>query len=160
MARNEEVSAAFLEFSRSKLLKQYWPRLRGCLESLSDEQIWWRPNKESNSLGNLVLHLNGNVRQWMVASFNKQEDLRDRPSEFAENAQPSGAQLIEILGNTMQEASQVLSKLTTEELLAPYHIQGTDTTGLDAVYQVVEHFGLHYGQAVYITKLLLGDTKA
>ena len=73
---------AFLRFSQNKLLEQYWPRLRKAVEPLSDEQIWWRPNEASNSIGNLILHLNGNVWQWLVASFNRLEDQRDRPAEF------------------------------------------------------------------------------
>ena len=56
----------------------------------------------------------------------------------------------------MKEASAVLSRLTEQDLLAPYEIQGYHVTGLEAVYQVVEHFGLHYGQIVYITKALQG----
>ena len=81
----------FLLFSRDKLVNQYWPRLRKCVESLTDEQIWWRPNPSSNSIGNLVLHLNGNVRQWLVDSFNKKEDQRDRPAEFAAAGEISGS---------------------------------------------------------------------
>jgi hypothetical protein len=65
------LTTLFLEFSRKKLLEQYWPRLRGCVESLTDEQVWWRPNEASNSIGNLILHLDGNVRQWLVSSFNR-----------------------------------------------------------------------------------------
>ena len=68
---NPNTTTLFLEFSRSRLLEQYWPRLRTCVESLTDEQLWWRPNDSSNSIGNLILHLNGNVRQWLVASFNR-----------------------------------------------------------------------------------------
>ena len=86
MTTNAEPNAAalFLEFSHQKLVEQYWPRLRTCVESLTDEQVWWRPNDSSNSIGNLMLHLNGNVRQWLVASFNRLEDRRDRPAEFNE----------------------------------------------------------------------------
>ena len=78
-----ELAALFLEFSRKKLLVQYWPRLKACVEAMTVEQIWWRPNEASNSIGNLILHLNGNVRQWLVASFNRDQDKRDRPAEFA-----------------------------------------------------------------------------
>jgi hypothetical protein len=119
----------FLEFSRHKLLEQYWPRLRACVESLTDEQVWWRPNDASNSIGNLVLHLNGNVRQW----------------------------LLEQIGATMQQASETLSRLTETDLLASFEIQGYNVHGLAAVYQVVEHFGLHYGQILYVTKMLRGE---
>lgn len=146
----------FLEFSRHKLVEQYWPRLRSCVESLTDEQVWWRPNDASNSIGNLLLHLNGNVRQWLVASFNRLEDTRDRPAEFSERQGGSASALLEQLGRTIEAASKVLNRLTEADLLAPYEIQGYKVTGLAAVYQVVEHFGLHYGQMVYATKLLRG----
>ena len=154
-AAEPNLTTFFLEFSRWKLLEQYWPRLRGCVESLTEEQVWWRPNAASNSIGNLMLHLNGNVRQWLVSSFNKNEDRRDRPAEFAAQGGLSAAELLDRLGATLDEAAKVLDRLTVEELLAPYEIQGYHVHGLDAVYRVVEHFGLHYGQIVYITKSLL-----
>jgi hypothetical protein len=159
MAENTEpnTSTLFLEFSRHKLLEQYWPRLRACVESLSDEQVWWRPHESSNSIGNLVLHLNGNVGQWLVASFNRMEDRRDRPVEFNAQGGISGAALLARLGTTMQQASEVLSRLTEADLLASFHIQGYHVSGLDAVYQVVEHFGIHYGQILYITKMLRNE---
>jgi uncharacterized damage-inducible protein DinB len=146
----------FLEFSRRKLLQQYWPRLRKAVEPLSDEQIWWRPNEASNTIGNLILHLNGNVWQWLVASFNRLEDQRDRPAEFKATGDLSAGDLLERLSQTLDEAAKVLARLTHEELLTIWQIQGYTVTGLAAVYQVVEHFGLHYGQIVYITKMQEG----
>jgi hypothetical protein len=148
------TSGLFLEFSRNKLLEQYWPRLRTCVESLTDDQISWRPNNSSNSIANLILHLNGNVRQWLVAAFKRLEDTRDRPAEFSQRAVVSGTSLLAQLGSTMTEASEVLSRLTETDLLARFEIQGYHVSGLDAVYQVVEHFGLHYGQILYITKII------
>jgi hypothetical protein len=144
----------FLDFSRDKLGNQYWPRLRTCVESLTDEQIWWRPNPSSNSIGNLVLHLNGNMRQWLVDSFSHQEDHRNRPAEFAEKGPIPGATLIEKLGATVHAGLAILDRLTEADLLAPMEIQGYHVTGLTAVYQVIEHFGLHYGQIAWITKML------
>ncbi|MGD0546419.1 MAG: DinB family protein [Terracidiphilus sp.] len=155
-AMNVDVSTLFLEFSRKKLLEQFWPRLRGCVESLTEEQLWWRPNAASNSIGNLILHLNGNVRQWLVASFNRQEDTRYRPAEFAAESGIPASALLEKLGATMHEAAEVLARLTEADLLAPYEIQGYHVRGLDAVYMVVEHFGMHYGQILYIAKYLGG----
>jgi hypothetical protein len=146
----------FLEFSRHKLLEQYWPRLRKAVEPLSSEQIWWRPNEASNSIGNLILHLNGNVWQWLVASFNRLEDRRDRPAEFNAAGDLSATDLLDRLSQTLDEAAKVLARLTQEELLATWQIQGYTVSGLAAVYQVVEHFGLHYGQIVYITKMQEG----
>ena len=155
-ARDAELTTLFLDFSRKKLLEQYWPRLRTCVEPLTDEQVWWRPNEASNSIGNLILHLNGNVGQWMVASFNKLEDLRARPAEFHADGSLSKSALLGQLTATMQEAAKVLERLTEADLLARYEIQGYYVSGLDAVYQVVEHFGLHYGQILYISKSLGG----
>src|SRR3569833_3831938 len=119
----------FLDFSNNKLLNQYWPRLRQAVEPLSQEQIWWRPNEASNSIGNLLLHLNGNVWQWLVASFNRLQDERDRPAEFNATGDLSAADLLARLGQTMEEASKVLARLTSEELLATWQIQGYSVCG-------------------------------
>jgi hypothetical protein len=151
-----DLAGLFLEFSRQKLLGQYWPRLRACVEPLTDGQVWWRPNEASNSIGNLILHLNGNVRQWLVDSFNRLDDMRDRPAEFSRREGIPATELLCKLESTMGEASAVLARLTAEDLAAPYEIQGYRVHGLDAVYQVVEHFGLHYGQIAYIAKSLSG----
>ena len=151
------ITTAFIQFSREKLLDQFWPRLRSCVEALSDEQVWWRPNEASNSIGNLILHLNGKVRQWLVSSFRRSEDLRDRPTEFRERRMIPRFALLEKLGTTLREASEVLASLSEADLLATFDIQGYKVSGLYAVYQVVEHFGMHYGQIIYITKMLRGE---
>ena len=151
------VTGLFLDFSRRTLLEQFWPRLRGCVQPLTGSQVWWRPNPASNSIGNLILHLNGNVRQWMVASFNRLADERNRPAEFNETGSIPASVLLDRLGETMREVSDVLSRLTESDLLARYEIQGYNVSGLEAVSQVVEHFGLHYGQILYITKSLTGE---
>jgi hypothetical protein len=150
------VSQLFLEFSRAKLIGQYWPRMRECVESLTEEQLWWRPNDASNSAGNLLLHLNGNVRQWLISSFSNSEDARDRPAEFAAREVIPSAALVRMLDATMQEGAAVLGRLSEADLLRTFTIQGYTVTGLHAVYQVVEHFGLHHGQILYITKQLRG----
>ena len=156
-ADEDALSRAFLEFSRRKLVEQYWPRLRSCVASLSEEQVWWRPNQASNSAGNLMLHLNGNVRQWLVAPFGHQEDTRERPAEFAARGPLPVQNLLETLEETMQQAWAALARISEADLLATYQIQGYTVSGLEALYQVVEHFAVHYGQIVYITKQLRGE---
>ena len=151
-----ELATLFLASTRNRLFNEHWPRLKACVEPLTVDQIWWRPNEASNSVGNLVLHLNGNVTQWIVTSFNRGEDKRNRPAEFSAAGGLTAAELLDRLGATMNEAAKVLERLTAEELLAPFEIQGYKTRGLDAVYHVVDHFGLHYGQIAYITKNLTG----
>ena len=152
-----DPAVLFLDFSRTKLLEQFWPRLRSAVEPLTDEQLWWRPNPASNSIGNLLLHLNGNVWQWLVASFNRLQDTRDRPAEFNAREEGSAGELLARLEHTMQEAARVLARLTTEDLLARFEIQGYTVAGLEAVYQVVEHFGMHYGQIIYLVKMMEGQ---
>ena len=156
-ANATSVTAEFIEFSRWKLLEQYWPRMRECVESLTEQQVWWRPNEASNSVGNLMLHLNGNVTQWLLAPFDRREDTRNRPAEFAERQVIPKMQLIETLGDTLEQVGKVLPRVSESDLLRAYKIQGYTVSGLHAVYQVIEHFGLHYGQIVYITKLLRGE---
>ena len=147
----------FLEQSRKTLFGECWPRMRKTVEGLSEEQVWWRPNEASNSIGNLLLHLSGNVRQWIVSSFNHRDDHRNRPAEFAEKAGGPANELLARLGATLDEAEAVLSRLTEEDLLAPMDIQGYHTNGLAAVYHVVDHFAMHYGQILYIAKALQGQ---
>ncbi len=153
---DSELSTLFLDCSRKRFFGQLWPRLQECVASLNEEQIWWRPNDASNSIGNLLLHLNGNVYQWLVASFNKEDDKRNRPAEFSAQGGLAAAVLLKQLGATLDQVRAVFDRLTPVELLATYEIQGYHVSGLDAVYHVVEHFALHYGQIAYITKLLSG----
>jgi uncharacterized damage-inducible protein DinB len=153
----ETVHTAFLKFSRHKMIDTYWPRMRSSVESLTDEQVWWRPNEASNSVGNLLLHLNGNIRQWLISSFRRAGDERNRPAEFSQRQLIPASALLATLGNTVTEAAEVLASLTEADLLQTLEIQGYTVSGLDAVYQVVEHFSLHYGQIVYVTKLLRGE---
>ncbi|UWZ85028.1 DUF1572 domain-containing protein [Occallatibacter riparius] len=144
----------FVRATREMLLEQSWPRLRTCVESLTDEQIWWRPNSSSNSIGNLVLHLNGNVTQWIIGSFAHADDRRDRPAEFSRTEGIGREELVKTLATTMERVAAVLNDLTEDDLLKRYDIQGYNTTGLEAIYHVTEHFALHYGQIAYITKML------
>jgi uncharacterized damage-inducible protein DinB len=154
MSEQNTWVTTFLRATREMLLEQSWPRLRTCVESLTDEQIWWRPNPSSNSIGNLVLHLNGNVTQWIVVSFTRSGDHRDRPAEFSRTEGISREELLQTLAATMGRVSDVLDHVTEADLLAPFDIQGYHTTGLEAIYHVAEHFALHYGQIAYIAKML------
>jgi uncharacterized damage-inducible protein DinB len=152
-----ELHHAFVELSREKLKDEYWPRICRCVDSLTEEQIWWRPNEASNSIGNLLLHLNGNVRQWILAPLGGIESTRDRDAEFAERRQMSTGALRSTLDQTLKEVDRILSGLKTADLLRTYTIQRYEgITALAAIYHVVEHFSMHCGQILYITKLLSG----
>ena len=121
---------------------------------LSEEEIWWRPNEASNSAGNLVLHLSGNVRQWIIANLGGAEDLRERDLEFSERGPIPREDLITRIRSTVQEACKVLGRIPESLLAKKYTIQGLHVTGLEVVAHVVEHFAYHAGQIIYITKLI------
>jgi uncharacterized damage-inducible protein DinB len=154
-AYSEESARAFLEFSRRKLLEEYWPRTCACLDSLTDEQVWWRPNEQSNSIGNLLLHLNGNLKQWLLTPLGGISNIRDRPAEFAERRHVELHILRGNLARALEEIDSILSRLDAADLMKTYTIQGYEAvTGLEAIYHAVEHFAMHHGQILYITKLL------
>ena len=154
---DDPVAQGFLEYSRKHLADECWPRLRQAVESLTDDQVWWRPNEASNSIGNILLHLNGNVRQWLLCSFAHAEDRRDRPAEFSQREQIPRSVLVEQLGTTIREVEEVLRSLPAADLLATLNVQGYTVTGLEAIYHVVEHFSMHYGQVLFVAKQLRGE---
>lgn len=149
-----ELSAAFISQSRSLLLTAYLPRIERCLEKLSDKEVWWRAGEESNSIGNLLLHLSGNVRQWIVGGVGGRPDERVRQEEFDERRLLPRAELLEKLKATLAETDAVLAAVEPSQLLESRRIQGDDVTVLEAVYHVVEHFSMHTGQIILLTKML------
>jgi uncharacterized damage-inducible protein DinB len=142
----------FLERSRYYLSGEYLPKLRHCVSALPGEVVWARANESSNSIGNLLMHLAGNVRQWIVAGIGGHPVERDRAAEFSARKGPSAQSLIDNLESALTDADAVLAKLTADELTRSCTIQGRETTVLAAVYHVVEHFAMHTGQIVLLTK--------
>ena len=125
-----------------------------CLNLLTDEQIWWRPNSESNSIGNLLLHLSGNARQWIVCGVGGAADARDRDAEFARREMIPREELRLLMKQTLREVDAALAQFNPDNLTETRTIQGLDVSVLEAILHVVEHFSMHVGQIVYITKHL------
>jgi uncharacterized damage-inducible protein DinB len=150
------VESLFLNVSANKLT-QSADRIAICLGRLSDDQIWARGHENENAVGNLVLHLSGNIRQWIVHGLGGQPDIRVRDSEFEAAGGMTGAELTARIRATVQEATAVLGTLTSEQLTRIYQIQGRTASGVEAVMNVVEHFGQHTGQIIYATKNLTGE---
>lgn len=146
----------FLLISRRYLRGDYLPKILVCLDSLSDEDIWWRMNAASNSIGNLVLHLCGNARQWIVAGVGRAPDARVRQAEFDQRAVIPGTELAERLKATIADVDAVLAAVDPATLLETRTIQGLDTTVMGAIYHVVEHFSTHTGQILMLTKQRTG----
>jgi len=139
------------------LREVYLPRIISCLQQLSLEQIWWRPNEASNSVGNLVLHLTGNVRQWIISGLGGAPDVRQRDREFSERGPLPRRVLVSRLRRTVEEACRVLGRLSPEDLARVHTIQKFRATGRDATFHVAEHFSHHAGQIMLLTKMLTGN---
>jgi hypothetical protein len=134
-------------------------RIKHCLEQLHDEQVWWRFHPSLNSIGNLILHLCGNVRQWIVLGIGDASDIRNRPAEFAERGPIPKDELVRRLEMVVEEAKRVLAAVTAEQLLRlrVRRIQGFDVSGLTAIFDSVPHFRGHTQEIVHMTRLQLGD---
>lgn len=142
----------FLDVSREYLLDQYLPRIVLSCQPLGDADIWWRPVEGSNSIGNLLLHIEGNARQWLLGGVGQAVDHRDRDGEFAAREGSDKATLLRHLTTTFLEIDAVLSQLSAAQLDEPRVIQGTTTTVFDAIYHVVEHVSMHTGQIIQLAK--------
>ena len=148
----KDIHQLLIEETRRRLMGEGVPRIKKCLSELSEADIWYRPNGNSNSVGNLVLHLCGNVRQWIVAGLGKQKDTRFRAGEFEEQGPLPTALLLEKLDQTMAMVTLVLDGLTAEDLIARHPVQVYQETGVSILVHVVEHFSYHVGQITYFTK--------
>ena len=152
--QQNEVSQAFLQQARQFLKNDYLPKLERCLNALTDEQVWWRSNPESNSIGNLCLHLAGNARQWIVCGLGGEIDARARQLEFDERAIIPRRELLSSLRQTLDDVDTVLANFELGRCLEQYEIQGTKVTALTAIFHVTEHFSMHTGQIILLTKML------
>jgi uncharacterized damage-inducible protein DinB len=152
----DTLDRLFLACSVSQL-RQKMDRIGTCVSQLGDEQIWARGSENENAIGNLMLHLAGNVRQWIVSGVGGTPDARDRDSEFAAQGGMTKAALESRLRQTVADAVEVIEQLTPERLATEVTIQGYHVSVLEAVYHVVEHFSMHTGQIIFATKMLTGS---
>ena len=132
-------------------------KIRHCVDQLSDEQLWWRPAESMNSIGNLVLHLAGNLRQWIVSGVGGETDTRERGGEFAERGPISRDELLGLLDRTVDASREALNGITADGLLRPLRIQGFRLTALGAIFDSIPHFGGHTQEIVNLTRKQMGD---
>ena len=142
------ISRAFLARASAFLMGDYLPKIERCLEKLTDEQIWWRANEESNSIGNLILHLCGNARQWIICGIGGQPDNRNRDAEFAQRGVIARDELLTLLRSTLAEVETTLRTVDPSILLERRPIQGNDVEILEAIFHVTEHFSMHAGPII------------
>ena len=156
LTQTDATARAFIASANNFLLGDYLPKIERCLEKLSDEQIWWRANEESNSIGNLILHLCGNARQWIVCGVGSAPDSRNRDAEFEQRDVIARDELLTLLRSTLSDVQTTLQSLDPSTLLEQRKIQGNDVEILEAIFHVTEHFSMHAGQIMLITKMLTG----
>ncbi len=156
---DNESARAFLAHARFLLAQDYLPRIERCLAALTEADVWWRANPASNSIGNLLLHLAGNARQWIICGVGGAPDVRERDREFAltDDDRPSAVDALARLRATLAEVDDVLARIDSPALLESRTIQGrAGVAVLEAVFHVVEHFSMHTGQIILLTKLRTG----
>jgi hypothetical protein len=150
------VSQAYLAASRRRLGDSV-TKIKHCLGQLNDEQVWWRPHEAQNSIANLILHLCGNVRQWIISGVGGAPDVRNRPSEFAERSPIPRPELIRLLEEMAREADSVLARVSDKQLLEPRRIQGFDETALSAIFDSLTHFQGHTQEIICLTRMQLKE---
>jgi hypothetical protein len=147
---------AFIEYSTRKL-NQLCERIEICVSKLTPEQIWSRRAENENAIGNLMLHLEGNVRQWILSGVDGEADIRVRNREFSTRSGVPVTELKARLRSTVDRAIEVIRTLPPARLTERITVQGYDITVLEAIYSVVEHFSGHTFQVIFVTKLLTGE---
>ncbi len=153
---NTEITSLFVTHSVIKL-KQMVDIIERCFAKLSEEQIWERSSENENAMENLILHLCGNMQQWIGAGIGGEKDIRVRDSEFSARGNMDKAALLELLHKTVNHNIAVIESVTPERLIERITPQHATVSILEAIYQVVGHFQQHTGQIIYATKLMTSE---
>lgn len=147
-----------IEFARQSadLLDQSMIKIRHCTDQLSEHQIWWRPAPSLNSIGNLLLHLTGNLKQWGVVPFTLANDRRDREAEFLDDSRQPSEAVLTAIQQVVDDAKEQWGHLAAGQLMRTVEIQGFDVTHLHAIMHTSSHFVGHTHQIVQLTRIQLG----
>ena len=139
------------EFDR-RMLEEGCHRIKQCCESLTKNELWHQANENTNSIANLIMHLRGNVRQYIISGIGIEKDIRERDLEFDNNNRKDIDRIINDLIDTVRRSSEVINNLSLDQLTEKRKVQGFDETVLSIIIHVIEHFSYHVGQITYITK--------
>jgi uncharacterized damage-inducible protein DinB len=156
MATEAALTHEFLRLSRREFQTNL-QKIEKAVAKLTPEQVWARKHEQENSVGNLLLHLTGNVRQWIVSGVGRRADDRDRDSEFAQRAPIDPVELLTRLRETLEEADATLAAAEHLDLLEKRRIQVYEVTLMQAIYHCVEHFSGHTGQIIWVAKHVSGE---
>ena len=150
----EAIPKLLIREVQRRVFEESVPRLSHCISLLSEEELWKKPNTHSNSVGNLVLHLCGNVKQWINSGLGVQPDSRNRQKEFEPGSAIPAQDLLKLLDATMLKAKEVIGGMDGPSLERNYQVQGFEETGTGILIHVTEHFSYHVGQVSYALKIL------
>lgn len=150
----QSLNTITLAALHSRITRILPAQIRSCVEQLTDEQLWWRPNEQTNSVGNLVLHVSGSMRHYLCRGVGGIDYTRDRPAEFAERGPIPRQQLLATFDETISQAEQILSGFDTSRFLNPTDEPDYVPTIFDMIFNISIHLATHTGQIVYITKML------
>lgn len=147
------IAAEFIEQTILRV-EENTPKIIACLDELNEEQVWVRPNESSNSVGNLILHLCGNIRQYIISSLGNWPDMRERDKEFSATGGYTKKDLKNKLTETIEEAVSTIKECDENSLLKTRSVQGFSFSGIGIIIHVTEHYSYHTGQIIFWTKLL------
>lgn len=154
MEPTNNLSDVALAALRSRITRILPSQIRACVDELTEEQLWWRPNEQTNSVGNLVLHVSGSMRHYLSRGVGGIEYHRDRPAEFAERGPVPKAELLATFDETITQAATTLDSFDSSRFLEPTDEQNYVPTVFDLVFNIAIHLATHTGQIVYVTKML------
>jgi Protein of unknown function (DUF1572) len=135
-------------------INQNTAKIKSCMEVLDDKEVWYSPNENLNSVGNLILHLSGNIREYIISSLGDEPDIRERDLEFSIRGGFTNAELISKLEDTVEKAKIVIAGISLENLLQVRVVQGFSYSGVGNIVHVTEHYSYHTGQIIFLTKLI------
>jgi uncharacterized damage-inducible protein DinB len=154
MKIEEQIKEELIKDIRVRIFEECFPRIKQCLEELDEKQIWLKPNENSNSIGNLVLHVCGNIRQYVISGIGNQKDVRERSLEFSEAGPLQNEQLFKKIDLLLKDIDVVLSNIIPSDLLLMKKVQGFDMSVTSILVHITEHLSYHTGQIAYATKQL------
>ncbi len=155
-----DITRDFLSRSRALLAQDYLPLIERAVDGLGTGDVWWRPHERANAIGNLLLHLEGSTRAWILGAAGGAAVERDRQQEFDTRMPVPLPELLARLRATLAAADGVLARLDTHDLRNHTLFRGEDVTVLWAVYHAVEHFSMHTGQIVTLAGVVRARTTA
>ena len=150
-----KVDRAFIDTSRF-FISGCLNNVDHCLNLLSNEDIWWRPNAESNSIGNLLLHVLGSLNQWILGGIGGAKVHRERQQEFGQRTPIPNADLLSRLNSTRNDVDRVISGLDPAKLSNKMHAAGKEITWMFAIFLMTQHLSMHTGQFITLTKSRTG----